>query len=59
MNVWECDTSLSGLIEKTDDSNDENYENDETVENPEMKVDDNPNEKTINKIGVKYVKKSK
>jgi hypothetical protein len=59
LNVWECDTSLSGLIEKTDDSNDENYENDETVENPEMKVDDNPNEKTINKIGVKYVKKSK
>jgi hypothetical protein len=56
--VWECDTELSELIEKTDESNDENFEIDDTKLN-EMKIDPDSNETAINKIGVKYMKKSK
>ncbi len=56
--MWECDTELSELIEKTDESNDENFEIDDTKLN-EMKIDPDSNETAINKIGVKYMKKSK
>jgi hypothetical protein len=61
LNVWECDTSLSGLVEKTDELlNDEEYENDGKTNGEANKYENEADdEKTISKIGVKYMKKAK
>ena len=65
--MWECDTELSGLIEKTDEDIEEENENlneniGEEVNGKKPKDDENEDDEdmeSIKKIGVNYRKKAK
>lgn len=65
LNIWDCDTTLNGLVEKTEDENDENLEdNSNEVRKNEKKnvnevAEDDEDEENIKKISIRYIKKAK